>query len=122
VGEPEPEIYPYTNVTRVEGPEHGIYASSRYLRVPCVIVPKGSPPPLEWMAAHPHHMSFPAVFVPRKPREPDMALEPQPGAAGQAEPPPEKPVFGVRDRPGAQDGADRGRYGPGHETRRYHDG
>ena len=65
----------------------------RFLKVPFVFVPHGNPLPLEWMAAHPHHVTIPGVFIPHPPAEADMALEPQPGAEGQAEPPPAEPTY-----------------------------
>jgi hypothetical protein len=71
------------------------FPSSRSLRVPFVFVPKGSPPPLEWMAAHPNYVTIPAVFIPRPRPEPDMGLEPQPKSEGQAAPLPEKPTYEV---------------------------
>lgn len=40
-------------------------ASSNCLRVPFVFVPHGAPKPVEWMAAHPGWVSFPATFRPR---------------------------------------------------------
>jgi hypothetical protein len=71
------------------------FPSSRYLRVPFIFVPKGSPPPLEWMREHPQYLRVLGFFTPRPPPEPNMGLEPQPGAEGQAEPPPEKLVLEV---------------------------
>jgi hypothetical protein len=56
-------------------------------------VPHGNPLPLEWVAAHPHHVTIPGVFIPHPPAEADMALEPQPGAEEQAEPPPAEPTY-----------------------------
>jgi hypothetical protein len=35
------------------------------LRVPFAFIPHGAPLPLEWMAAHPGWVKFPATFVPR---------------------------------------------------------
>lgn len=40
-------------------------ASSNCLRVPFIFVPHGAPKPVEWMAAHPGWVSFPAKFRPR---------------------------------------------------------
>lgn len=40
-------------------------ASSNCLRVPFVFVPHGASKPVEWMAAHPGWVSFPATFRPR---------------------------------------------------------
>jgi hypothetical protein len=67
----------------------------RFLRVACVIVPKGTPPPLEWVREHPQYLRVPGFFTPRPHPEPNMGLEPQPAAKGQAEPPPEKLVLEV---------------------------
>jgi hypothetical protein len=71
------------------------FPSSRFLRVACFIVPKGSPPPLEWMAAHPNYVTVRGVIIPCAPLEPDMELEPQPESEGQTEPLPEKPTYRV---------------------------
>jgi hypothetical protein len=71
------------------------FPSSRFLGVACVIVPKGSPPPLEWMAAHPNYVTVRGVIIPRAPLELDMELEPRPESEGQAEPLPEKPTYRV---------------------------
>jgi hypothetical protein len=71
------------------------FPSSRFLRVACVIVPKGSPPPPEWLAAHPQYLRVSGYYTPPPSPAPNMGLGPQPGAEGQAEPSPEKPVFEV---------------------------
>jgi hypothetical protein len=47
------------------------------------------------MAAHPNYVTIPAVFIPRKSREPDMALEPRYESEGQAATLPEKPTYDV---------------------------
>jgi hypothetical protein len=74
-------------------PEQKTFPYQSWLRVPFVFVPKGSPPPLEWMAAYPNYVMIPAVFIPRPSAEADRALEPRPEAEGQADPPPEEPTF-----------------------------
>ncbi len=61
------------------------FPSSRYLRVPFVFVPEGSPPPLEWMREHPQYLRVSGYFTPPPPSETDTALEPQPEAEGQLE-------------------------------------
>jgi hypothetical protein len=71
------------------------FPSSRFLGVACVIVPKGTPPPLEWMAAHPNYVTVRGVIIPRAPLALDMELEPRPESEGQAEPLPEKPTYRV---------------------------
>jgi hypothetical protein len=48
----------------------------RFLRVPFVFVPRGNPPPVEWIAAHPGYVTISANFVPRPP--PETEPEPQP--------------------------------------------
>ncbi|WP_284943942.1 AHH domain-containing protein [Acidisoma cladoniae] len=50
------------------------------LRVPFVFIPRGAPRPLEWMAAHPGWVKFPATFVPRR----VQSTTPAPTAAPQA--------------------------------------
>ncbi len=42
----------------------------RFLRVPCVMVPKGSPPPLEWMREHPQYLTVSGYYTPPPPSEP----------------------------------------------------
>jgi hypothetical protein len=69
------------------------FPSSRYLRVPFIFVPKGRPPPLEWMREHADHITVSGFYTPPTPPEPNMGLEPQPGAEGQAEPSPETPIY-----------------------------
>jgi len=61
---------------------HDEFPYPRYLRVPFVFVPTGSPPPLDWMAAHPGFVKFAATFVPR----PGASLSPEPGPASQSAP------------------------------------
>ena len=53
------------------------------LRVPFIFVPHGAPDPVEWKAAHPGWVRFPATFVPRKPQPDGPAAMPvaQIGAA-----------------------------------------
>ncbi len=45
------------------------------LRTPFIFVPHGDPEPLEWMAAHPGWVKFPATMVVRSARQPDGADE-----------------------------------------------
>ena len=69
-----------------------------FLKVPFVFVPKGNPPPLEWMAAHPGFVTFAATFVPRS--HPTPLPEAEPGAvfAPHEAPQPEAaPVQRLRD-------------------------
>ena len=60
-----------------------------FLKVPFVFVPKGNPPPLDWMAEHPGFVTFAATFVPRSQPGPPPEAEPETVFAPHEQPSPE---------------------------------
>lgn len=46
------------------------------LHTPFIFVPHGDPEPVEWMAAHPGWVKFPAIMVPRAATAPDVSAAP----------------------------------------------